>query len=64
MKNSRVKSKAAISTAAPTMQQQSQPPSEGISEQIAIAAYFKAEARGFEPGHKLEDWLAAESEVH
>ena len=32
-------------------------------EQIAQAAYFRAERRGFEPGHELEDWLAAESEV-
>jgi hypothetical protein len=34
-----------------------------MAEQIAIAAYFKAEARNFEPGHELEDWLAAEAEV-
>lgn len=30
---------------------------------IAQAAYFRAEHRGFEPGHELEDWLAAEIEV-
>ncbi|OGV76592.1 MAG: hypothetical protein A3I83_02430 [Methylotenera sp. RIFCSPLOWO2_02_FULL_45_14] len=30
---------------------------------IAICAYYKAEARGFEPGHEIEDWLAAETEV-
>ena len=30
---------------------------------IALAAYFIAEKRGFEPGHELEDWLAAETEV-
>lgn len=29
---------------------------------IAISAYHKAQARGFEPGHELEDWLAAEKE--
>ena len=34
-----------------------------IAEQIAIAAYLKAQARGFEPGHELEDWLAAEAEM-
>ncbi|OIR17578.1 hypothetical protein GALL_17960 [mine drainage metagenome] len=28
----------------------------------AECAYFKAEARGFEPGHEMEDWLAAEAE--
>jgi hypothetical protein len=28
---------------------------------VALAAYFIAEKRGFEPGHELEDWLAAEA---
>ena len=32
-------------------------------ERIAEAAYLRAERRGFEPGHELEDWLAAEQEV-
>ena len=31
--------------------------------QVAMAAYFIAEKRGFEPGHELEDWLAAEAEI-
>ena len=30
---------------------------------VATAAYYLAERRGFEPGHELEDWLAAEAEV-
>jgi choline dehydrogenase-like flavoprotein len=30
---------------------------------IAEAAYFRAEARGFEAGHELADWLAAERDV-
>lgn len=30
---------------------------------IAEAAYFRAQRRGFEPGHELEDWLAAELEI-
>ena len=30
---------------------------------IAEAAYFRAEKRGFTPGHEAEDWLAAEAEV-
>ena len=30
---------------------------------IAEVAYFKAQSRGFEPGHEEEDWLAAEAEV-
>lgn len=33
----------------------------GVS--IAMAAYRRAERRGFAPGHELEDWLAAEDEV-
>lgn len=32
-------------------------------DDIATAAYFRAEARGFAPGHELEDWLAAEAEL-
>ena len=32
-------------------------------QMIAEAAYFRAEARGFAPGHETEDWLAAEAEV-
>jgi hypothetical protein len=30
---------------------------------ISKLAYLKAERRSFEPGHELEDWLAAENEV-
>jgi hypothetical protein len=30
---------------------------------VAVAAYFIAEQRGFEPGHELDDWLAAEAAV-
>jgi len=30
---------------------------------IAEKAYFRAQSRGFEPGHEQEDWLAAEAEV-
>jgi len=30
---------------------------------IALAAYFIAEKRGFEPGHELDDWFAAEAEL-
>jgi hypothetical protein len=32
-------------------------------QRIAIAAYYRAERRGFEPGHEVEDWLEAEREV-
>jgi len=30
---------------------------------VAEAAYYKAERRGFDPGHELEDWLQAEAEI-
>jgi hypothetical protein len=30
---------------------------------VAEIAYFKAQSRGFEPGHAEEDWFAAEAEV-
>jgi len=36
---------------------------EARHEMIAQAAYFRAQRRGFESGHELEDWLAAEIEV-
>jgi hypothetical protein len=32
-------------------------------EMIATAAYFRAQKRGFEPGHEQEDWFAAETEI-
>jgi hypothetical protein len=30
---------------------------------VAEAAYFRAEHRGFLPGHELQDWLDAEAEL-
>jgi hypothetical protein len=30
---------------------------------VQIAAYYRAEKRGFASGHALEDWLAAEQEL-
>jgi len=30
---------------------------------IAETAYFKAKARGFEPGGEIQDWIEAETEV-
>ena len=30
---------------------------------VEKAAYYAAERRGFEPGHELEDWLAAEQQI-
>lgn len=36
---------------------------EEIRQLIAEAAYYRAKQRGFAPGHELEDWVQAESEV-
>lgn len=36
---------------------------EEIRQLIAQAAYYRAKQRGFEPGHELEDWIQAESEI-
>jgi len=30
---------------------------------VREAAYLRAQARGFEPGHELEDWRVAEHEI-
>ena len=38
-----------------------QPSDEKRILRIAESAYYKAEARGFSPGHELDDWLAAEA---
>jgi hypothetical protein len=32
-------------------------------EMISTAAYYRAQKRGFEPGHELEDWFAAETAI-
>jgi len=31
---------------------------------VAVSAYYKAQAREFEPGYELTDWLAAEAEAN
>jgi hypothetical protein len=36
---------------------------EDIYRLIAEAAYFKATARGFEPGGEVRDWIEAEAEI-
>jgi hypothetical protein len=30
---------------------------------IAENAYYRAQRRGFEPGHEVEDWIAAERDL-
>lgn len=32
------------------------------AQMVAVAAYYKAEQRGFAAGHEMDDWLAAEQE--
>jgi hypothetical protein len=64
MKTDKPRSKSSTSSAA---QQSSSASNQSKSnqktaDQIAINAYLKAQARGFEPGHELDDWLAAEAE--
>ena len=34
-----------------------------LKAMVTERAYLKAEKRGFEPGHELDDWLEAEKEV-
>jgi Protein of unknown function (DUF2934) len=36
---------------------------EDRNTEIALRAYYKAEARGYEPGHEIQDWLEAEAEM-
>ena len=56
-------------SASRSVQQKSRPVPPALIDQdlrrelIAQAAYYRAQRRGFAPGHEAEDWLAAESEV-
>lgn len=34
-----------------------------LQAKITRLAYFRAEKRGFSPGHEIEDWLVAEREA-
>ena len=36
---------------------------EEIAEWIAVAAYYKAQERGFTPGNEVENWSEAEREI-
>jgi hypothetical protein len=36
---------------------------EDLNRMIAVAAYYKAERRGFAAGSELQDWLEAEQEL-
>ncbi|MEO8418071.1 MAG: DUF2934 domain-containing protein [Methylophilaceae bacterium] len=63
MKSGKARSNEASSqTPTTTLESAPQPGNEDRYSRIAVAAYYKAEARGFSPGDTLEDWLAAEVE--
>ena len=32
-------------------------------DRIAVAAYYNAQRRGFQPGREVEDWLEAERQI-
>jgi hypothetical protein len=50
--------------AAPAQPEKQKPLSnEQLYNMIAETAYFKAKARGFEPGGEVRDWIEAEREV-
>lgn len=38
-------------------------PAEERRRLIAVAAYYRAERRGFAPGCEMDDWLEAEAEI-
>jgi len=42
---------------------QQRKPAQDLSKLISEAAYYRAQQRGFTPGHELDDWIAAEAEV-
>jgi hypothetical protein len=51
------------STAIPVRQSGPDVAPENRHEMIARVAYLRAQARGFAPGHELEDWLSAEADI-
>jgi hypothetical protein len=50
-------------SAKPPSNARDQASAEEVRQLIAEAAYYRAKQRGFEPGHELDDWVQAESEV-
>lgn len=51
-----------------TQQQQAPVVQAGVTptereQMVAIAAYYRAEQRGFSSGQEMEDWLRAEKEI-
>lgn len=54
---------AAARASAPTAPTRAEISTETRHAMIAEAAYLRAERRGFVPGHEVEDWYSAESEI-
>jgi hypothetical protein len=57
------KKKLPISVPGSVIKSATEESNKDITSQVAEAAYYKAMNRGFESGHEMEDWLAAESEL-
>ncbi len=55
-------SKKAVSKQSPSTAKMSATPEEHW-KMVAVAAYYKAQARGFAPGYDQADWLEAEREI-
>jgi len=57
--------KAPQVTAAPVKRPRKASPPVPVDREsmVRMAAFFRAERRGFAPGYEIEDWLAAEAEV-
>ncbi|SEQ91046.1 Protein of unknown function [Nitrosomonas sp. Nm51] len=61
-KQSSKSSKRKLTDGGNAAEEESQPDIENQNSRVAVSAYYKAQARGFEPGYELDDWLAAEVE--
>jgi hypothetical protein len=59
----RSKPQNSAATPKPDSRPRAEASAEEIRKLIEEAAYYRAAQRGFTPGHELEDWVQAESEV-
>lgn len=66
-KTATAKPEGDVKKVAPAAKKSARKPAAPLGEErqrlIAIAAYYRAEARGFAPGHEKQDWLDAEAEI-
>jgi hypothetical protein len=62
-KTPRRRSNSAAATPTPDTTPRAEASPEEIRKLIEEAAYYRAKQRGFAPGHELEDWVQAETEV-